>query len=53
MKEGQRHWILKDSRKNLRVFMDLHEISMITLTFSKLFKKEMNEVLLIGSVSAL
>lgn len=53
MKEGQRHWILKDSIKKLRINMDLHEISMMTLTFSRLFKKEMNEVLLIGSVYAL
>lgn len=53
MKEGQRHWILKDSRKKLRMFMDLLEIPMITLNFSRLFKKEMSEVLLISSVSPL
>lgn len=33
--------------------MDLLEIPMITLNFSRLFKKEMSEVLLISSVSPL
>lgn len=53
MKEGQRHWILKNSRKKLRMFVNLLEIPMITLNFSRLFKKEMSEVLLISSVSPL